>query len=198
MLQPPGCPCPPLLPPGRNSHLVYPSASGPVEFRWGVRDGADGVKVKESRSRLGTLAWLSLPHTMVTRKPHRRLTAPLGVGMVVPPTVQRRKLSYRTELGLEPHSRHTTHGRATIRSWAVLPGVPASHCPFSPPPKSSPVISGCVIKWVPVGLPVVGLGLQAKCTHLTGSGSPGVCRFMPTRVPGSAWVGTAGHGTCTS
>ena len=174
-------PSPPPHP--RKLSPCLPLCFWPHRILVGVRDGADGVKVKESRSRLGTLAWLSLPHTTVTRRPHGRLTTPLGVGMVVPPTVQRRKLRYRTGQGPESHCQHTTHGRAAVRSWAVLPGAPtSSHCPSPTPPKPSPVISGCVIKWVPVGLPVVGLGLQAECTHLTRSGSPGVCGFTPTRL----------------
>lgn len=101
-------PSPPPHPEGCKLSPCLPLCFWPHRIPVWVRDGADGVKVKESRSRLGTLDWLSLPHTMVTRRPHGRFTAPLGVGVVVPPTVQRRKLRYRTGLGPVTQPAHNT------------------------------------------------------------------------------------------
>ena len=133
-----------------------------------------------------TLPQLSLPHTVETRRPHGILTASLRVGMVVTPTVQRRKLRHRTGTEAKSHSQHTTW-QGCVRNL----GSPAPEFPLlSPPlPQPSPIISGCDHMGSCGVYGGLGLGLQPECTHLTRSGTPG-CVRVRTHVCTSL----AGHG----
>lgn len=93
------------------------------------------------------LPQLSLPHTVETRRPHGILTASLRVGMVVTPTVQRRKLRQRTGPEAKSHSQHTTWQGCIRNLGSPAPEFASSHHPSPSLPPSFLV----VITRAPVG-----------------------------------------------
>lgn len=102
---PQGRPCPPTPRP-QHSHIIHPSASGPTAFgaNWGSGWAQLGSRSRNQGQDWETQSPLSLPHTTQTRRPHVILPSSLGIGTVVTPTVQRRKLTHRTRMCPQSHS----------------------------------------------------------------------------------------------